>query len=361
MSSSRLVADVAAAAGTSELNAARLALQRFGTPAEVREVMDLVGTMPEGIVQWFRRLHDYCFWEKHAVEPFTRVTDDPEWTLFHGPDGPTGRELIVGFAGSSGNVNHSSPILLQRLDAAAQDLLIIRDLEQRFYVDGAGPATSFDELVEHVAAAAGPYRSVLTLGGSMGGGPALDVGVRIGARRAISLAGGPTGRQVSPPMLTGAAGDDGATGTAAGSTTTEVWCVYGGLNARDTEKAQRLAVDHPTARLLELPGISDHNVSHEAFLTGRMATLFGVLLSSDTERDAIGAPEDGRVPTVLRLEPSCTPPDWATSPRAAPARRSPVRRAASWLRRTVRARVGRSVHARAATAHRTGDGATDRR
>jgi hypothetical protein len=328
MTSSPLVAAITAAAGAPTdvraFNTARLELQRFGTPDEVQAAMRVLPDLPRESARWFERLHDYCFWEKSTAEPFVRETDDPEWTLFRNPEGTPGRELVVGFAGSSGNVNHSSPILLQQLDAAQHDLLIVRDLKQKSYMDGAGPASTFDELIERIEEAARPYRSILTIGSSMGGGPALHVGARLGARRAVSLGGGPMKQH-----------DGRRRATSNADPATEVWCVFGEENARDTAKAHELLEGFPAARLLALPGIRDHNVSHEAFLNGRMTPLFQLLLTRSSEHDALGDHAPAGAPMTLQLTASCTPPTWTTE-RPAPGRRTLPHRVAARLRRAWR-------------------------
>jgi hypothetical protein len=134
------------------------------------EVLRLLHAHPMDGTEWFRRIRDNCFWEKSEPEPCERVIEEPERTLYHGVGDPAGRELVIGLAGASGNVNHSSPIILQKLDATRHDFLVLWDLSQKSYANGAAGARSFDELLDRVAEVAAPYRSLLVIGSSMAGG-----------------------------------------------------------------------------------------------------------------------------------------------------------------------------------------------
>jgi hypothetical protein len=328
MSSSELLDALRSAHDLRSLNAARLALQRFGTPGEVLAAGAIAPGFSDDFSSWFMRLQEHCFWEKPLPEAFARSTDDPEWTLFRGPSGPAGRELIVGFAGSSGMVNHSSPILLQKLDADRHDLLIIRDLSIRFFADGAAGAGSFQELLDRIRKVAAPYASIVTLGASMGGGAALEAGLALGARRAVSLAGGPRAG------VTGVSDDPGST--------TELWCFYGQENERDTERAAALQQEYPRARRFALPGVRDHNVSHAAFCTGRSTPLFAFMLGSDEATERTTGAERPSEPTVLHLTPSCVPPTWALRSQDPRPNRSMLGRLSRPLRRSLHALAGTS-------------------
>jgi hypothetical protein len=316
---SPLVQAIASASDVGALNRARLDLQRFGTPTEVLDAIRLLPSLSPDAVAWFERLRDYCFWEKQEPEPFTRATAEPEWTEYRGVGDIAGRELVVGFAGASGNVNHSSPILLQQLDATKHDLLILRDPTQEFFANGVAGTRSFDELLDRVARTAAPYRSCLTIGSSMGGGPALEAGVALGARRAVSLGGGPR---------------EGVTGRRAlAESSTELWCVYSAENIRDTEKAWRLRDQYPSARLLAVPDVSDHNVTHAAFLVGTMTPLFRLLIDEHMDATVALHPtsEEGR--WTVRLAPTCEPPSWTRPARARRLGASSVTRILSRLTR----------------------------
>jgi hypothetical protein len=316
-----LIRSIVAAKDLGSFNRARIDLQRFGTPSEVLEVLRLLPSHPMDGAAWFERLRDNCFWEKPDPEPYERVVAEPEWTFYRGVGDPGAGELVIGLAGAAGNVNHSSPIILQRLDARRHDLLILRDLKQEFYANGVAGTGSFAELLERVAETAAPYGSCLTIGSSMGGGPALEAGVALGARRAISLGGGPR------EGLTGVRSSIGRT--------TELWCVYGADNSHDSGKASRLREVYPSARLLAVPGVTNHNVTAAAFHTGTMTPLFELLLSdAETAARTLGTtPPDGR--TLLDLVPTCEPPPW-TRPR-------PPRRFGRAFISRIGARVARAV------------------
>jgi len=322
MTTSPLVRALATATDIGSFNRARLDLQRFGTPSEVREVLRLLPSHPLYVAAAFVKLSDYCFWEKPEPEPFERVVDEPEWSLYRGVGDPSGRELVIGLAGGMGNLNHGSATILQQLDARRHDLLLLRDLKRSSYTDGVAGTRSFDEMVELLAEAAAPYRSCLVMGASMGGGPALEVGIALGARRAIALCGGPRADLTvdrDPTQLL-----------------TELWVVYSADNVADTAKAAQLRELYPSARLLAVPDARLHNVTRETFYAGTMTPLFELLLSSSgtAERTIGTAPPDGR--TLLQLVPTCEPPDWTRPPRPRRFGRSSVARLLSRLPRAVR-------------------------
>jgi hypothetical protein len=324
MTPSGLLSAIRDAVDTRELDRAYYDLQRHGTPTEVADALPLVLPRPDDAAALFRRLHEYCFWEKDAAEPFTRVSTEPEWTFFRGPEDPAAKELVVGFAGRAGNVNLSAPILLQHLDARIYDLLVIRDLRKRAYVDGAAGTNSFDELLAKVRDLAAPYRSLLTIGGSMGGGPALEAGIVLGARRAVSLAGGP---------------HEGLTGTSDRTRDrTELWCFYGDAHPDDSLRAAGLQECYPEARRLPLPGVGKHSVLHAAFRQGTLTPLLRLVLSDSATAIALLGPPEAQQPTPVRLEPSCTPPAWAFKKRRRGklAGFAVLRRIVRGLRHTVR-------------------------
>lgn len=75
-------------------------------------------------MDWSRRAHDLYFRERPDQERFSWMLHDPEWTYLCGTtaDGdlvsPEARELVIGFAGASGNLGNSSPIFLRDVGAA---------------------------------------------------------------------------------------------------------------------------------------------------------------------------------------------------------------------------------------------------
>lgn len=297
------------ARGVSDFNRARIDLQRFGTPSEVRSVYALSDRMPQAVAQWVARLNDYCFWEKPEPADYRRVTNEPEWTLYEGLGDPGDRELVIGFAGATANFFQPSPVVLQHLDEERHDLLLLRDMRQMGYREGIAGLESFTAVLEAARAIASRYQSLVVLGGSMGGAPAIFAGIRLGARRTVSLGGSlkdlPTASRYlgNAPML-----------ASTGHEVSELIALFAGGVDRDRDGAQsmREQVERLTGRpvtIAGIAGISSHSVPHACFLQGSLASLYRFLLTHDERLPTLPDAPSGE--SVLQLEATCQPPRWA--------------------------------------------------
>jgi hypothetical protein len=305
------------------LQRACLELQRHGTPAEVRAAIDLAETLPASVRDWLRRLGDYCFWEDDRLPAFERSMQDERWVFYRGVDndGTGQRELIVGFTGASGNLFQPVPVVLQQLEPARHDLLVLRDPKRAHFLDGAGEAVTFEALVESIARAARDYASIVTIGASSGAFPALVVAAALGARRGIGLGGRPPSDAVTAARLLAATRRDGeddpdpSVGRALG---TSLLAVFGSDFGYDRRGAEGIRSLLPAVRRIAIDGAGTHNVPHVAFQTGSLSSLYGMLLAVEDPLTAPGVNLLGESDGVatIRLTATCTAPAWAAPERS---------------------------------------------
>lgn len=325
------------------LNAARLEFQRLATPNEVSEAQGIAHRLPEGGRGWVRNLHRSCFWEKPLPEPFELDTAD-RWRSHYTSAGQrASKELVIGFTGAVENLFHPAAVVLQQLDAARHELILIRDPGRESYRSGAGEFGTFEELVEALRTVAAGYRSVVTIGTSMGGHPALRAGLSLGARRANSVCGGNEAEAAGETTA-------GAQRPTTSSADTEVLCIFGAENAKDRARAESLRLEFPQARLIALSGLSRHNVCHEAFRLGRLSSLYALMVGPGPSGAVRHAGSLGEEEVLHELAQTCAPPQQghpgpvsgARGPRDRSSDGSPVLGlAGALIRRWRRARPGR--------------------
>lgn len=325
---SHLVNAFRTASTVGDFGRARIDLQRFGTPAEVLQVASMSDALPMESAVWVRQLAEYCTVERHDVASFTRATEDSSWTLFEGKGARSDRELVVGFTGRAGNLYQPSPVVLQYLDPTRHDLLLLRDAAGTKYLSGCGPASSFDGLMDSLAGLAHGYSSSVTLGSSAGGAPALFAGLRLGARRAVSLGGNLT----DPSIVHEYTGTAEPGGELAHPYLTEFWAVFGEGCAPDRTGAAALATVFPSLRRMAIAGIESHSLLHACFQRGTSGALYDMLLGEARRPSEADSPADGAAGTVVNgpveiliLTPRFVVPPWA----------DPVRTSEAWLSNTA--------------------------
>lgn len=306
---SELVDRFRRARNVTDFNRARIDLQRLGTPAEVIEVHDMSRQLPSEVAQWIARLHDYCFWEKPGPSDHIRVTEDPEWTYFQRPEGAAGRELIIGFTGAGANLFQPSPVVLQQLDAKNHDLLLLRDLRRSGYRDGIVGVTSIDELLDKIRTVAERYQSLVVIGSSMGGAPAIFAGIHLGARRSVSIGGSIKNLDDARLYL-----DTLPSGDRADRSECSLVCLFAGGAERDRDGAKTIKnavrdLAGEDVLTVGVAGIADHSLPHACFQRGTLALLYRFILNGETPTANDFHPTSGE--TSLHLEPTCQPPLWA--------------------------------------------------
>jgi hypothetical protein len=329
-------------------NRARLALQRFGTPLEVRTVARELADLPREVHDWVVRLDEYCSWERPELASFTRdhdETDSEDWVLYRTEDAVTAPQLLIGFAGAVGNLFQPAPVVLQHLPRGAYDLLLLNDPHRDGYLRGVAGTADLGELTTRLAQVAADHPDVVTYGTSSGGHPALHVGAALGARRALSIGGRPRDDLPALPTRT------------QGQRPTDLVCIHGAQNVGDTAAADVLVRRSPGAVAISVDAVSAHNVQHAAFQGGRLTALFEALLGTGPlpvrAEEAGEAPGPERSLLVLDLpphRPDMAPP-WARAaetPSSLPLRRTGIlsasRRKGAWSMNTrLRWRVAKHL------------------
>jgi len=256
---------------SAEHNRARLALQRFGTPQEVRTVARELPDLPREVCDWVVRLDEYCSWEQPDVAIFSRETEPSageDWILYRTADAVAQPQLLVGFAGAVGNIFQPAPVVLQHLPRGAYDVLLLNDPLRGGYTAGVAVTADLVELTARIARLAAGYPDVVTYGTSSGGHPALHVGAALGARRAVSVGGHP--RDDLPQLAT----------MLERGRSTELLCVHGAQHVRDRVGAAELARQLPGAVAVAVAEVAAHNVQHAAFQGGRLTALLAALLGA---------------------------------------------------------------------------------
>jgi hypothetical protein len=283
------------------LNLARLEFQRHATPSEVRDSLEVAPELPKHVSDWLDGLHEYCFFEKEDPEPFGRLTVDPSWSLYGSSDqGRSGRELIIGFTGGAHNLFQPAAVILQQLEAARHDLLLLRDRNRDGFLEGAGDFRSIGDLAKGLGHLTKDYRSVVTIGSSRGGFAAVLMGLALGARRAVSIGGHPS--RLSASFIT-------ESGLTEGDRRTEVLCIYGDGNERDRAGAEAMRQLLPIALAVPVADCAEHNVPHEAFQRGSLGFLYEWILDEVPVTQRLEIPRgagQGRLVLVQRV----APPAW---------------------------------------------------
>jgi len=293
-----LVEALYAARTVTELNRARLELHRIGTPQEISSALARDGDLPQHAADWLARLGDYCFSDRRTPAAFRRTTDDEDWTLYEGEGPPERSELIVGITGAVGKLFQPPAVVLQQLDEREHHLLIVRDSDRYVYGRSGRSVESMERLSDDLRSVASGYRSVVTLGSSMGGAPALILGVRIGARRAVSMGG----QAMDAAEIRRYLPDHHA------ASTTEILCVHGAGHAGDRAAAELMHRHLPGSSVVALKGIIHHNISHDAFGMGTLRAFYEMMLSGE-------APVSPR--SAIKLPRTSVPPVWARRERVA--------------------------------------------
>jgi len=254
-------------------NRARLALQRFGTPNEVRTIARDLPDLPREVRDWVSRLDEYCTWEQPVLASFTRdlgQTDGEDWILYRTADAEAAPQLLVGFAGAVGNLFQPAPVVLQHIPRGAYDVLLLNGPRRGGFMQGVAGTADLAELMARIARLAAEYPDVVTYGTSAGGHAALHVGATVGARRSVSVGG--RFREDLPGVST----------LRRGPRPTDLVCVYGALHSGDADRAEAFAHQLPGALAVAVDAVSAHNVQHAAFQGGRLTALFDALLGTGT-------------------------------------------------------------------------------
>lgn len=219
--------------------------------------------------------------KEHAPKRFVRST------LVPGVDHCTANlgagRLLVCFAGRTQRFMAPVSVFLQMIDDRASDLLLLFDRQKRHFNDGVdGFGNSLPALAHRISAFADQrnYRSIVTVGWSMGGLPALRAGRLMGATRAISIGGRLVWHVERLKTRTGLEAFDPLCSCIRGET--PCFLLYGGGHAADARDARIVLGMVPRSKCLEVAS-EKHNAVHQYFEAGSLPRLYELL--TDEERE----------------------------------------------------------------------------
>lgn len=192
---------------------------------------------------WRRRIDLFIgFAGKPVPEPFVRQRIGREIGLYEGPGNRADKTLIIAFGGGAHRIMMPISVFLQHVDATRVSVALLRDPKQEGFRDGIwGIAPTILGLVEQLPAIlkTSDYRSVVVLGTSGGGLPAILTGMTLGTKAAVSVGGnGP-----DDPRWNGSGGAGRTIGETLVSLRegpgkdTRIYMLYGADYARDRVKA----------------------------------------------------------------------------------------------------------------------------
>ncbi|MCR8725579.1 hypothetical protein [Frigidibacter sp. ROC022] len=231
-----------------------------------------------------------------SLQPFRRDDLGPDVSFYSDGNPAAGKTLIIGFGGMSGQLGLPVGNILQALDAARTDVVMLRDPLQRTFRFGISSfAPDFAALVARLRTRFRPesYRRLVTIGNSMGATAALRSGFWLGAERAIGLGTRLThddimlilGREVGPAF--------------------DPFCdclrhrphrgllVYADGCGFDVEAAGRMEA-LGAGRRVAFAGIAEHNLIARFWAIGELAAFLGLLLEAPLPRD-----RDAAAPPVV--------------------------------------------------------------
>ena len=220
-----------------------------------------------------------------APSPFTRTEIASGVNLYSAEGGA--QNLIVGFGGSLGRLNMAIFMVLEALDSAKCDLLLLAEFKKLHFDQGIeGYARSMPELMNKVGdfARQRGYRSIITYGTSMGGFPALRGGDMLGADRAISIGGRFAWH---PGRISRGEEQIGAFDPICSCRMpfrVPCYLLYAGDKNLDVDHAEMLARIMPESRRISLPG-NDHNFPHQIRSRGKLDSFFSEIFDLTREPD----------------------------------------------------------------------------
>lgn len=220
-----------------------------------------------------------------APSPFKRTEIAGGVNLYSAERGA--QNLVVGFGGSLGRLNMAVFMILEALDSARYDLLLLADLKKLHFDNGIeNYADSMPGLMSKVGKLARQrgYGSIITYGTSMGGFPALRGGDMLGAGRAISIGG----RFVWHPARIRRRGESiGAFDPICSCRVpfrVPCYLLFTGGKKLDVDHAAMLADIMPEVHRIVLPG-NDHNFPEQIRSKGKLGSFFAQLFDLGKEPD----------------------------------------------------------------------------
>jgi len=231
---------------------------------------------------------------KDRPEPFLRQRRGQYVSLYtDGKDSPSKR-LAICFAGAGQRMMMPTGVFLQHIDASQNDVLMLRDVARNGYRHGIpGVADSLEELVQIIGAnRKKTYSSVVSLGVSGGGMPAIWAALQLDLDKGVSVGGNNPADQRWQLWE-----DEGIARPfrhfrARMTRAPNLLYVFGADQRRDREAASGLAELLPV-RTIAVVGNggkpSGHNALYTLLQRGALSGFLEEALSTDESWDRLGA------------------------------------------------------------------------
>jgi hypothetical protein len=275
-----------------QVNRVHIAIANYMTPAEARHFRSALAADPAESPgrQWIMQLTDAM--PTHAVRPFEferRGLSSSVTCYTAGVSSRDRKTLIIGFAGALHRLMLPTAWLLDCLNPALYDVVVLRDFSRRAFAGGIrGLGADFPGALANLRAHADPkaYRKAISLGTSAGGFPAIIAAILLGLDRAVSV--GPQDLpQVAALLKTHGLSDACFAALLASRPHPfpEVLIVCGADNDADVAAATALERRVP-ARLLKARGCAVHGVLGWQHAQGRLAPFLAKILGQSLEERA---------------------------------------------------------------------------
>ena len=174
-------------------NRLHIAIENYMTPLEVRRFETAFAREPRDAPgrAWMARITAMLQPRRARTAEFERTGLRREVSMYTAAiSGSAQKTLIVAFAGHFNRLMAPMPALLDCLNPAAYDVLVLRDFSRRFFAAGVvGLGSDLAAAMANLKARFDPskYRSAIALGTSSGGLAALLAAIALGIERGVSL------------------------------------------------------------------------------------------------------------------------------------------------------------------------------
>jgi len=274
-----------------ELRMLQDALTLYRTPSELVQLLGqtrharLGRASRIGLVASFSLRRSHQRWSRHLSRDIATAPAAAQWKrtvisneIMHYSSGSVDasqKTLIVGFSGNQMRLMVPTYRILNCIDPARFDLLLLCDPKRSMFwqgVDGAGP--TFDGVAEFCRRFVQKwnFRRTITFGTSGGGMIAIHAAVKLGLSKAIAV--GPA----SPARHHEIAGELKKLAASPLPNNTKILVAYG-TNARDTDAANQLKEIFQSLSLHPEPRFTNHNLLNELQKGGQLATFMKMVLS----------------------------------------------------------------------------------
>ena len=265
----------------------QIALENERTPLELLEQFASRDELAPPVRKWISTLEDMMLRGSGLIQPFTRTSLSGNVQYYHAGPGNGTKSLLIGFCGNYQRLMMPLPLFLQHVPADLFDVVILKDPERNFFLQGVSDyASSLAELPERLDRdlSLTRYASVRCIGTSAGGAAALVAGTVFGAERALSFGGGHPARAAESLAARGLNGNElDFVFVNAERSCGRKLAFFGEANEIDRETAASLCRAYPGTRMAPVRSVSTHNIFFELFERRELAAFFADTLLGGRE------------------------------------------------------------------------------